>query len=58
MSPVGAENIDQFLGFMRKAMSMMAVEAMQMSSVKSGTARMSLKDIDSEIQKDRKGRLR
>ena len=57
MSPVGGEDFEQLLGFMRKARSMAAVEAMHLTSVKAGTSRMTAQEINAEIKKDRRTRI-
>lgn len=48
--------LEESLAVLHRARAMSAVSAMQMRSVKSGTARMSLEDINKEIAAERKGR--
>lgn len=56
LSAVSAENLEESLAAIRKARALTAVEVMQMSSVRAGADRMSLKEVNEEIIQERKER--
>ncbi|MBI2502159.1 MAG: type II toxin-antitoxin system Phd/YefM family antitoxin [Candidatus Latescibacteria bacterium] len=58
LSATSEELLEESLVAVRRARALVAVTAMQQASLKAGTERLSLKEIDAEIKTVRKGRSR
>jgi antitoxin (DNA-binding transcriptional repressor) of toxin-antitoxin stability system len=58
LSAVSEENLEESLAAFRRARAISAVDAMQMASVKAGTNRMSLREINEEIAAVRSNRAK
>jgi len=56
LSMVSGETLEETLMALRRARAIAAVNEMQMQSVKAGTDRMSMEEINEEIQAERKRR--
>jgi antitoxin (DNA-binding transcriptional repressor) of toxin-antitoxin stability system len=58
LSAVSEENLEESLAAFRRARAISAVDTMQMASVKAGTNRMSLREINAEIDAVRSKRAK
>ena len=56
ISATSEETLEESLSAIRTARAMAAVEAMQLKSVEAGTDRISLEEINAEVQAERKAR--
>ena len=56
LSATSEETLEESLSAIRTARAMAAVEAMQLKSIETGKDRISLEEIDAEVQAERKAR--